>query len=234
MSKCSCVIFIFMLLSASVYASDEKKLAPLPIYLFEIRPLVYQEGKENKGAWFESYERLKNLSGVDFNYQFVSVSRLELLLSGTRPGCSLALLKTKPRTDVMKINFIYEHKRKTLLTLYQRSDDPRKFNKKNLQESKFLKIVTNTPPAIDALREMNVQAELLFSMNSIVRMLFLKRIDAIVASNLAIEEMKEFKSGKLSRGPLIKTLIHGIGCSIETPPEYIARLQAATKKWHLE
>lgn len=223
-----------MLWNASVYALDEKKLAPLPIYLFEIRPLVYQEGKENKGLWFESYEKLKHLSGLDFSYQFVSVSRLELLLSGDRPGCSLAILKTKARTDVMKINYIVEHKKKTLLTFYQRADDTRKFTRKNLPEAKFLKIVTNTPPAIAALKEINVHSELLFNMGSMIRMLLLKRIDAVVASNLAVEEMEEFKSGRISRGPIIKSLVHGIGCSAGTPQEYITRLQTAAKKWNLE
>lgn len=234
MSKCSSVILIFMFWSASVYALDEKKLVPLPIYLFEIRPLIYQEGKENKGRWFESYEKLKDLSGIDFNYQFVSVSRLELLLSGNKPGCSLAILKTKLRTDVMKINYIFEHKTKPHLMLYQRAGDFRKFTKKNLAESKFLKIVTNTPAAINVLKEINVHSELLFSMSSMMRMLLLKRIDAVVASNLAIEEMEEYKTGKLVRGPVIKTLVHGIGCSAGTPVEYITRLQVAAKKWQLE
>lgn len=218
----------------NLYANTENKLAPLPIYIFELRPLIYQEGREIKGLWFKSYEKLSQMSGVEFNYQFVSVSRLELLLSGKRPGCSLALLKTPFRMETMKINFIVEHKKKTLLTLYQRSSDARKFTSKDLKNYPMLKIVTNTPPAMDALKEIGVRSELLFNLGSMVRMLLLKRIDAVVGSNLAIEEMEEFKSGKISRGPLIKTLVHGIGCSSQTPKEYIDRLKKSSHKWHLE
>lgn len=234
MGKWACVIYMFMFWSSSVYALGKDKLDPLPVYIFELRPLIYQEGKEIQGPWFKSYERLSQISGIKFNYQFVSISRLELLLSSKRPGCSLALLKTKPRVEGMKINFIVEHKKKTLLTFYQRANDARKFTNKNLKDSPFLKIVTNTPPAMDALKEIGVKSELLFNMGSIVRMLLLKRIDAVVGSNLAIEEMEEFKSGKITRGPLIKSLVHGIGCSSETSKEYIDRLKKSSHKWHLE
>ena len=207
----------------------------MPIYLFELKPLVYQEDQNIKGPWFESFEKLKKEAGLDFDYQFVSISRLELMLSNPeRAGCSLTLLKTKERIEKMKINFIYDHPNKTLITLYQRADDPRVFTVKNLKNYPDLKIVTNAPPALDALREINLKAELLFNFNSIIRMLLLKRIDVVVGSNLAIERMEEFRSKKLVRGPLIKTLTHGIGCSLGTSPIYIERLRKAVKTWRLE
>lgn len=223
-----------MLLSNCLYAKDENKLAPLPIYLFELKPLVYQDGKDIKGLWFESYKKLSRISGIDFNYQFVSVSRLELFLSGNKPGCTPTLLKTKVRMDKMHINFIHEHKSKTLLTYYKRRDDQRNFLAKNLKDEKGLKIVTNAPPAVDALKEIGVKSELLFNVNSMIRMLMLRRIDAVVGSNLAIEEMEEFKTGQIVRGPLIKSLVHAIGCSAGTSKEYTDRLIAATKTWQID
>lgn len=136
--------------------------------------------------------------------------------------------------EKMNIHFIHEHKTKVLLTYYKRKDDQRNFLVKNLEDVKFLKIVTNSPPAVDALNEIGVKAELLFNINSIIRMLMLRRIDGVVASNLAIEQMEEFKSGQIVRGPVIKSLVHGIGCSASTSKEYTDRIIAATSKWKLD
>ncbi len=216
-----------MLWSSGLYA-----LAPLPIYIFEIRPLIYQEDGTIKGAWYQSFERLEKISGLNFSYQFMSISRLELFLMKDRPGCALTLIKS-PEREKMKIHFITEHSDKTLLTLYQRADDKRQFSLKTLKTVEGIKIATNTPSAINALKEIGVKAELLFNINSIVRMLALRRVDGIVASNLAIERMQEFKDGKIHKSFLVKTVTHGIACSPGTPPEYISRLQKATKSWSL-
>lgn len=133
-----------------------------------------------------------------------------------------------------KINFIFDHPQKTLLTIYYRKDDERDLSILGLKKEKKVKVVTNTPAAINGLKEFNIPSELLFNLNSIVRMLVLKRIDVLVASNLAIEKMDEFKSGKIVRGEMVKTLDHGIGCSIGTSSEVVSRLKAAAKNWQLE
>lgn len=197
-----------------------------------MKPLIYQEGASFKGAWYQSFERLEKISQLEFSYQFMSISRLELFLVKDRPGCALTLIKT-PEREAMKINFIAEHSDKTLLTFYQRTDDHRHFTLDTLKNALGIKLVTNTPSAISALKNNGVQAELLFNINSIVRMLLLKRVDGIVGSNLAIEKMSEFKEGKIRKSFLVKTLSHGIACSAATPPEYISRLKKATKSWSL-
>lgn len=228
-------LFITITTCTGAYALSDQDIRPLAIYLVELKPLVYQEKQRTVGPWFHSFEKLKKEAGLEFDYQFVSISRLELLLSNPeRAGCSLAILKTKERIEKMKINFIYDHPDKTLLNLYKRADDPRIFTIKNLKTYSDLKIVTNAPPARDTLKKIGLKAEMLFNFNSIIRMLLLKRIDVAVGSNLAIEKMDEFKNKKIVRGPLIESLTHAIGCSVGTPPLYIERLKKATKTWHLD
>lgn len=215
-----------------MWSSDLWALAPLPIYIFEIRPLIYQDGNTIKGTWYQSFERLEKLSELEFSYQFMSISRLELSLIKDRPGCALTLIKT-PEREAMKINFITEHSDKTLLSFYQRTDDHRQFALNTLKTTQGMRLATNTPSAVNALKKWGIQSELLFNINSIVRMLILKRVDGIVGSNLAIEKMPEFKSGKIHKSFLVKSLAHGIACSPGTPPEYISRLKKATKSWSL-
>lgn len=217
-----------MLWSRGLYA-----LAPLPIYIFEIKPLIYQDKNVLKGSWFESFEKLETLSGLDFSYQFMSVSRMDIFLIGKEPGCSLTLTKT-PEREKMKINFIAEHSDKKQLSLYQRGDDKRQFTLKTLKSFKNLKLATATPSAIPVFKALDVQLELLFNFNSIIRMLLLKRLDGVVAPNFAIEKLDEFKTGKIKKSFIIKTTVHGIACSPGTPPEYISRLKKAAKHWSLD
>lgn len=228
-------VFIFLTWSSEVYALPDAKVEKLPIYLFELKPLIYQENGLTKGQWADSFQKLSKLAHLDFQYQFVSISRMELMLSRERPGCNLTLLRTPQRENGMKINFIYEHPEKTILRIYRRATDERMITLKEFGQNKNYKLVTNTSAATSALLiESGVHAELLPSMGSMIRMLLLKRIDAIVASNLAVEKMDEFKQGKIVKGPIVKILNHGIGCSKGTSSEVISRLRAAAPKWKLE
>lgn len=186
-----------------------------------------------RGAWYESFERLSRQANIEFHYEFVSVSRLEFLLKGMEPGCSLTLIKTPARLEKKEINFIVDHAKKTILRTYQRADDDRKLDLKELQENKKILIASNTPAAMDALKENGIHAEMYPKINSIIRMLASKRIDVFAGSNLAVEAMDEFKSGRLRAGVTLKTLTHGIGCSRGTPLEVTERLKQAARTWTL-
>lgn len=224
--------FFFLLAFAStgVFAKE----LTLPVYVFEITPLIYQnEKKEPVGFWFESFEKLSHLSKVKFDYHFVSVPRMELLLSSERSGCNLTLLKTKTRVE-KKINFIYEHPVKSIFKAYKRADDPREWTFQELSSNKYVKIITNTTVGTEILKEKKIESELLFNIDSIIHMLMMKRIDLFVGSNLAIERSKEFTSNKIAPSLVIKKIIHGIGCSRGTPPEIISALQNAAKSWVLD
>lgn len=204
----------------------------LPIYAFEIIPLIYQDSnKEIKGSWYKSFEELSKLTNIKFEYHFVSIPRMEMLLAGSHSGCNLTLLKTKSRID-KGIQFIHEHHEKTIFKIYQRSDDPQKWTVEEIQKRKN-KVITNTSVAIEILKEKAVDSELIFNINTIVHMLLMKRVDYIVGSNLAIEEMPEFKQKKIMVGGPVKTLSHGIGCSPSTPKNLVKRIQKAAKKWRL-
>lgn len=224
--------FFFLLAFAStgVFAKE----LTLPVYVFEITPLIYQnEKKEPVGFWFESFEKLSHLSKVKFDYHFVSVPRMELLLSSNRSGCNLTLLKTKNRIK-KNINFISEHPVDSVFKAYKRADDPREWTFEELSSNKYVKIVTNTPVATEMLKEKKIESELLFNIDSIIHMLIMKRIDLFVGSNLAIERSKDFISKKIVPALVVKTIPHGIGCSRGTPPEIISALQNAAKSWVLD
>lgn len=223
------LLLTFLILSFDLFAEET-----LQIYVFEIRPLIYQnEDKSIHGDWYQSFENLSKQSGVKFQYQFMSIPRMEMLLAGKKPGCNLTILKTKERVEKSKINFIYDHPVKTIFKTYQRADDNRKWTLKKLQEDQQLKIITNTSAAINVLKEKNIKAEQLFNLNSIIHMLLMKRVDVVVGSNLAIEKMPEFKKKEVLAGITIKTLSHGIGCSHATPDLIVKKLQKAAKKWSL-
>nr|BDT27537.1 transporter substrate-binding domain-containing protein [Bacteriovorax sp. HI3] len=222
--------FILALLLLSMKASAEDVL---PVYVFEIRPLIYQDdNKEVKGEWLDGFEKLSKDSGIKFHYQFVSIPRLEIFLSGKKPGCNLTLLRTKAR-EKMNIQFIYDHPVKTIFKVYQRGNDIRRWNLKDLSYNKKVKIITNTSVAIDILKEKNIEAELLFNLNSIVHMLLMKRVDLVVGSNLAIEKMPEFHDKKVIVVQEVKTLSHGIGCSQATAKNILDKLQKSARKLHL-
>ncbi len=222
--------FILALLFLSMKASAEDVL---PIYVFEIRPVIYQDdNKKIKGEWLDGFEKLSKDSGIKFHYQFVSIPRMEIFLTGKNPGCNLTLLKTQARKK-MNIQFIYDHPVKTIFKVYQRGDDIRRWSLKDLSYNKKVKIITNTSVAIDILKEKNIEAELLFNLNSIVHMLLIKRVDIVVGSNLAIEKMPEFNDKKVIAVQEVKTLSHGIGCSHATPKYILDKLQKSAKKLHL-
>ncbi len=223
-----------ILFSQDIFAKEEQRKLTLPIYVFEITPLIYQsENKEPMGYWFQSFQKLSALSNIDFKYHFVSIPRMELLLSSNRPGCNLTLLKTKTRMD-KNIRFIYDHPVKTIFKTYQRADDTRKWTFKELETNKEVKIITNTSVAIEALAEKKISAELLFNIDSIINMLMIKRIDLFVGSNLAVERMKDFRDKRIVPGLVVKKMTHGIGCSQHTSPEIISRLRKAAGKWRLD
>ncbi len=64
-------------------------------------------------------------------------------------------------------------------------------------------------------------------------MLLMKRVDLVVASNLAIEKMPEFKNKEIVAGTIVKIMSHGIGCSHATPKPIVEKLQKSVKKWTL-
>lgn len=206
----------------------------LAIYVFELNPLIYKEQNTIKGSWFNSFERLSKLTKIKFKYQFTSIPRLEILLASNKPGCSLTLLKTKERVEDMKINFIHDHKRKTIFKIYQRKNNEVKWSLKRMQSQSQLKVVTNTSVGINFLKEKGIKAELLFNINSIINMLMINRIDIFVGSNLAVEETKEFKDGLIEAGEPLKTLVHGIGCSRGTSEKITSQIKTYSNSWHLE
>lgn len=184
-------IFILWFLSFAIYGSTEKN--SLTIYVFEIIPLIYQdqETKQIKGLWYDSFEELSKKSGIEFHYRFVSIPRLEILLSSAESGCNLTLLKTKTRLK-KGIHFIYEHQGKTIFKVYKRTDDPTLWTLNKLQKIKK-KMMTNTDAALEILTDKKIPGEVFVNLNSIVQMLLMKRIDYFTASHLAIEKMPEFK-----------------------------------------
>ncbi len=225
---------LFLLLALLFGRSVQAQPVPtIPIYLFELKPLIYMgDNKQIQGKWYDSFQKLSKKAGVNFDYMFVSIPRMELLLSGAKPGCNLTLIKSKKRQET--IHFIYDHKEKTILKVYQRADDTRKWDIKKLQEDKNVRIITNTSVGMDTLNKQNIKTDLLFNVSSIIHMLLIKRIDIYVGSNLAVEKMEEFKSKKLKAGMVIETITHGIGCSRGTPDIITEKIKKAAKTWDLE
>lgn len=213
------------------FATDELEL---PIYVFEVKPLIYlDEDKVIKGTWYDSFEELAKISGLKFKYQFTSIPRLELYLGSNLPGCNLTFLKTKKRMRIKNIKFIHDHPTKTIFKAYQRSDDIRVFSLKDFQQNPKISIVSNTSVATDALKELGIRSDLQFSINAITNMLLLKRMDIYVGSNLAVEKLQEFKDKKIKAGIIIKTFTHGIGCSGGTNPEALKKLKRGSESWVL-
>ncbi len=221
-------------LCSNTLKSSEEQL--VPIYVFEIKPLIYFDGlSENKikGSWFNSFEELAKTSGLKFNYQFTSIPRLEKFLDSNAPGCSLTLLKTPKRMKINGIQFIHDHPIKTIIKSYQRSEDKRELTLEDFKKNSHLRIVSNTSVGTDILRTQGVQAELLFNINSITNMLLMKRVDVFVGSNLAIEKLIEFQEKKIKPGIIIKTLTHGIACSRGTSLDITSRLKRGANAWLL-
>ena len=227
--------FIFVVLafySISTYANNDFEL---PIYVFEIKPLIYidEESKNIKGTWYDSFEMLSSQSKLKFKYQFTSIPRLEKFLESKAPGCSLTLLRTKKRENIKGIQFVHDHPVKTLIKSYQRSEDNRKLTIDDMREKTHLKIASNTSVGIDILKRLNINSELFLNINSITNMLLHKRLDIFVGSNLAIEKLTAFREKKIKPGVVIKSLTHSIACSGGTHPEVLAKLKHGAKSWHL-
>ncbi len=227
-------ISLFILLpSVEAVESHSTNKISVPIYLFELNPLIYKEGSKTiKGAWFDSFEKLAAKSNLTFDYQFGSVPRIEKMLSTLKPGCNLTFLKTPGREN--KMHFIVNHGVKSIIKAYQRTDDSRQWTIEKLQNNRNIKIITNSSVFGDLLSAKKIESELLFNINSIIQMLLMRRIDVYVGSNLAVEELAEFKDGKIKAGLTIKKITHGIACSKGTSQEVTNRLIQASKSWKLE
>lgn len=221
---------LFFLLSFCSFGEDilPKKL---DVYVFEFKPAIYRENNQFKGSWYNKYQELSKLSGIEFNYVEASTSRIEKLLKLNKPGCALNFIKTKNRKEALNFKDAVDYKKPALFKIYKNAQDKRSLTVDKLQKGDFT-IVVNSTPAKEVADELKLKTDMIYSINSVMNLLNLKKIDAFIAVEVAVETTEAFQNGQVVVESVLKSLPSGIVCTQETPDAVIQKIkEAATSKW---
>lgn len=221
-------IIVFLLISLMSFLATSQAMADssnsLTIYVLELKNLIYKNGEEASGTWIEMFDELSRETGIKFKYEFTSIPRLEKVLKGNDPGCSLTVFKTDNR-EQNGMQFVYIYPESVAIKIYKRADDKFPWTIDNVKERKDVKIITNTIVAVDVLKELGISTELIFNFNSIISMLKFNRVSLIAGSSLVIEAAPEFKSGQIVPVGVVSELKHGIVCTKKTPNDFIQKIK---------